>query len=477
MREDISSKVGRQWAQAALDEASDLRHDLAGLGLHGCLITTCSAVGEHSWKVRQVPAAQGVGSASQRFLAGPAPRLLLMNMATKDKWPLTPGSDICVGRRADCKVLIDDPKVGKRHCSVRCCSRTGSVEVIDTTSTNGTFVNGVRITHAVPVALCHGDVVSLVSPKGPALKMVDLGACTHDGERCKPASRRRSDEDVCRPTSKMAGGAFNQLVPSGMVGARPGAAVAPAKRCAASAVANPQSPKRQLTEARRVDSKTALSVDLEVMHKLPELATAKRRRLRWKTREECAGVRSAMSSVEKAEFGGGGGMGGARTAAVKVREAPACSTLRQDLVEELKLETVALSVVNVAAGGASESQASMPPRLVDLHHGAVYTMPANGVLCLGRRPDCDVVIAGSLVSSRHCVLVCKFGAVTLEDTSSNGTYINDARVPKGTSVPQYIPLKDGDTICLASRCGPSFLFMGAASGFGGSNPPKRCAMS
>jgi two-component system, cell cycle response regulator len=51
---------------------------------------------------------------------------------------------ITMGRSPEADILIDDKRVSKIHCTVQ--YKNGSIVVEDNNSTNGTFVNGVRIT-------------------------------------------------------------------------------------------------------------------------------------------------------------------------------------------------------------------------------------------------------------------------------------------------------------------------------------------
>lgn len=119
--------------------------------------------------------------------------------------------------------------------------------------------------------------------------------------------------------------------------------------------------------------------------------------------------------------------------------------------QEPSVEEVAAAVLQAKGDGG--------PRLVDLTSGEVYYLPAQGCLSIGRRADCEVVIPRSVVSGRHCVLTCAQGCVQVEDESSNGTFVNETQVPKGFSLPQRIPLRDGDHIYLAQRDGPALLFL------------------
>lgn len=59
-------------------------------------------------------------------------------------------------------------------------------------------------------------------------------------------------------------------------------------------------------------------------------------------------------------------------------------------------------------------------------------------ITIGRSTDCDIVINDQTdnVSRRHAVITFDlFGRMTISDTSSNGTFINDQRMLKGASLP------------------------------------------
>ena len=81
----------------------------------------------------------------------------------------------------------------------------------------------------------------------------------------------------------------------------------------------------------------------------------------------------------------------------------------------------------------------------------------NGIVTIGREPMCEIQIADRtvqeyrLVSGQHAYLQCEEGQVWLFDgtpagqPSTNGTYVNGARVPAGGR-----RLRDGDLIVLAA---------------------------
>ena len=63
---------------------------------------------------------------------------------------------------------------------------------------------------------------------------------------------------------------------------------------------------------------------------------------------------------------------------------------------------------------------------------------------IGRNDTCNVVIAGSVVSSVHCRIICG-PKIELTDLSSNGTFVNGVKIGKNRTV----HLTHGDTIQIA----------------------------
>ena len=75
-------------------------------------------------------------------------------------FPLHDGINL-VGRSADsCTILLDDQSVGREHCAVRV--KEGSVTVHDLGSTNGTFINGNKLTGKI---LTSQDVMTIGGSK------------------------------------------------------------------------------------------------------------------------------------------------------------------------------------------------------------------------------------------------------------------------------------------------------------------------
>lgn len=96
------------------------------------------------------------GEVSQPPTAGTAHHWLIW----KDRpFPLVAGENV-VGRDASCDVWIDAGGVSRRHARVRVAHESNAAAVVeDLESTNGTYVQGRKVTD--PVTLAHGDRVRL----------------------------------------------------------------------------------------------------------------------------------------------------------------------------------------------------------------------------------------------------------------------------------------------------------------------------
>jgi pSer/pThr/pTyr-binding forkhead associated (FHA) protein len=65
---------------------------------------------------------------------------------------------ISIGRRMENDLVIDDPRVSRRHAELRANQEQGQFVLIDLNSTGGTFVNGRRISQSI---LYPGDSISM----------------------------------------------------------------------------------------------------------------------------------------------------------------------------------------------------------------------------------------------------------------------------------------------------------------------------
>jgi ABC-type multidrug transport system ATPase subunit len=103
------------------------------------------------------------------------------------------GPELSIGRGSANDVVVNDLLASRSHASIRRRGKDG-YEVVDVGSTNGTFVNGRRVTTA---HLREGDLISVgghvfqfaaqgirerLDPSGPWLCALDIGFTTNDGK-------------------------------------------------------------------------------------------------------------------------------------------------------------------------------------------------------------------------------------------------------------------------------------------------------
>ena len=88
-----------------------------------------------------------------------------------------------IGRLPDNTIIIDSPGVSGHHACV--FSTDGQYTVEDLQSTNGTFVNGVRVSRQV---LQHGDVVKVGDHELVLDRLAELGAPSTDGAETSAAT-------------------------------------------------------------------------------------------------------------------------------------------------------------------------------------------------------------------------------------------------------------------------------------------------
>ena len=79
-------------------------------------------------------------------------------------YPLAPGRGVVIGRRGDSGIAIVHPKVSRRHADVR-LDRDGQAWLKDHGSSNGTYLNGIRVAPDEEQPLGPGDEIQV----GPAL--------------------------------------------------------------------------------------------------------------------------------------------------------------------------------------------------------------------------------------------------------------------------------------------------------------------
>jgi len=90
------------------------------------------------------------------------------------------------------------------------------------------------------------------------------------------------------------------------------------------------------------------------------------------------------------------------------------------------------------------------PRVLSIVQGAQTGESAElagGVVLIGRGADCQLILDDDYVSTRHARVVAADGGVYVEDLgSTNGTYVNGARLTAPTSISLPDTVRIGRTI-------------------------------
>lgn len=135
-----------------------------------------------------------------------------------------------IGRSAGNELVLVDPEVSRRHARV--VRKSGYFAIEDLGSTNGTFVNGQRISRLT--ALAHGDIIDL----GDTVRL--------RYEVTGPAEAVQGTSEVVVPAQPQATGsvAAPQPAAASAPAAKPAPAVAPASQPAARPVTPPPAARR-----------------------------------------------------------------------------------------------------------------------------------------------------------------------------------------------------------------------------------------
>lgn len=108
------------------------------------------------WQVaRSIGSHLGLGGGGRRRKAGN--RVVFVRSETQTGLDVVVTDAVVFGRSPDADVLIEDPYASEFH--LRLQARDGKLLLSDLGSTNGTYVNGRRVT--VPVELRVGDAVQV----------------------------------------------------------------------------------------------------------------------------------------------------------------------------------------------------------------------------------------------------------------------------------------------------------------------------
>ena len=156
---DIQALRERLWPGTSVVDAnlnnlaSEIRTVLADDPQHPAFLRTVHRVGY---------AFCGV-AADETSSPGPAPpdRAPRFWLIGKDRNVVIAESRMVIGRDPECDIWIDDPGLSRRHASIRLVADGSQPTAVieDLKSTNGTFVEGRRVT--TPVPLVDGDVIRI----------------------------------------------------------------------------------------------------------------------------------------------------------------------------------------------------------------------------------------------------------------------------------------------------------------------------
>ena len=116
-----------------------------------------------------------------------APRFWLIG---KDRNIVIADAPMVIGRDPDCAIWIDDPSLSRRHASVRVIPDAANPAAVieDLKSTNGTFVEGRRVT--APVTLVDGDVIRIGDARLTFRSSSSVSAPTRRIDRAKRGAPR-----------------------------------------------------------------------------------------------------------------------------------------------------------------------------------------------------------------------------------------------------------------------------------------------
>jgi pSer/pThr/pTyr-binding forkhead associated (FHA) protein len=96
-----------------------------------------------------------------------------------------------------------------------------------------------------------------------------------------------------------------------------------------------------------------------------------------------------------------------------------------------------------APGATARATQSTGGRLISLVDGKEYEIPASGIT-IGRDASCGVVVAQSEVSRKHAEIAPTDTGYVVHDYSTNGVYVNEARVQKSRLLARADVLRIGD---------------------------------
>lgn len=138
---EIASTLERELAEAAREHARDEGYSFMGPVQVELLITDSLRTGSFALTARMRQGEGGSGAGS-------------LVLPTGDRVPLSEET-ITVGRLPESTIVLADPNVSRKHAEIR--PRGTSFVVVDLGSTNGTRINGVRVSEQ---ELVDGDEIA-----------------------------------------------------------------------------------------------------------------------------------------------------------------------------------------------------------------------------------------------------------------------------------------------------------------------------
>jgi pSer/pThr/pTyr-binding forkhead associated (FHA) protein len=93
---------------------------------------------------------------------------------------------------------------------------------------------------------------------------------------------------------------------------------------------------------------------------------------------------------------------------------------------------------------AAEATATTGGQLIELSDDARHDIPATGVV-IGRDPECGIIIKSSAVSRRHASIAPGLLGYMITDESTNGVFVNGARIEGATLLRQGDRIRIGKT--------------------------------
>lgn len=99
----------------------------------------------------------------------------------------------------------------------------------------------------------------------------------------------------------------------------------------------------------------------------------------------------------------------------------------------------------IEAGPRSSRRFGILTVVSGLEAGRVLSIPVSGAATFGRAPECTYRFDDESLSREHAIVMFGAGEYMIKDSSTNGSFVNDARISQVTL------LRDGDRIQLGSN--------------------------